>query len=237
MYPGSGEVQLLSTFLTPVTSLGWVPLLSFGERAQFVCLGRAPLFPVALWRPGPSLGILCGSSGSGTCCRGSGQGQEGWSHLGCLPTAASVEFFGWPLPVCSQVPLVPKGEVFNPLEFTTNSGLQGCPLRSGNCLSISQLGPCIFISSQVPPIMSWSYSLLVTVRNKATVLFSLDWPINEEVAFSNDEITRIWVLIHESSPFSWWDCTTTSIVLLFQILCCFSNPTLGNISDVKSKYY
>ena len=99
------------------------------------------------------------------------------------------------LPICSQVPCVPKGEVFNPLEVTINSGFQGCPLRRGNCFFKSQLGPCIFISSQVPPIMSWSYSLLVTVRNKTTVLFSSDWPINEEVAFSNDEITKKWVLI------------------------------------------
>lgn len=41
-YSGSGEVQPLSTFLPPATSLGWVPPLSAGDRDQFVCLGRAP---------------------------------------------------------------------------------------------------------------------------------------------------------------------------------------------------
>lgn len=213
--------------------------LCWGQRS--VCVpGEGPFFPVALWRPGPSLGILCGMCRSGTCYRGSGQGQDGWAHLGCLPTAASVELFGWPFcssaaryHVCPRVRSSVPWKLHQPI----NSGLQGCPLRRGNCLSRSQLGPCIFISSQVPPIMSWSYSLLVTVRNKTTVLFSSDWPINEEVAFSHDEITRKRVLMHESSPFCWWDCTMSSTVLLFQILCFFSNPTLGNFSDVKSKYY
>ena len=95
-----------SSFFPP--SLGWVPPLSVGDRAQFVCLGRAPFFPVALWRPGPSLGVLCGSRRSGTCCRGSGQGQEGWAYLGCLPTAASVGFFGWPLPICIRYHKCPR---------------------------------------------------------------------------------------------------------------------------------
>ena len=65
--------------------------LCWGQRS--VCVpGVGPFFPVALWRPGPSPGILCGISRSGTCCRGSGQGQDGWAHLGCLPTAASVSY-------------------------------------------------------------------------------------------------------------------------------------------------
>lgn len=167
--------------------------LCWGQRS--VCVpGRAP-FPRCPVKTRAFTGHTVWSAGQALAVGGLDRARMGEPTLAaCLLLLLWVIWLA-SLPICSQVPCVPKGEVFNPLEVTINSGFQGCPLRRGNCLFKSQLGPCIFISSQVPPIMSWSYSLLVTVRNKTTVLFSSDWPINEEVAFSNDEITKKWVLI------------------------------------------
>lgn len=136
---GPASFHLLAACYFP--GMGSSPLC-WGQRS--VCV---PPFPVALRRPGPSLGILCGICRSGTCYRGLDRARIGEPTLAaCLLLFCGVIWLAFLL-ICSQVSRVPKGEVFNPLEVAINSGLQGCPLRRGNCLSRSQLGPCIFISS------------------------------------------------------------------------------------------
>ena len=147
MYPGSGEVQLLSTF----PGMGSSPLC-WGQSS--VCVpGEGPLFPCCPVKTRAFIGRTVWKPQVRHLLQGVWTGPGGVSPP-WLPAYCCFCGVLWLASAhLHQVPQVPKGEVCNPLEVTTNS-FQGYPLRRGNYLSRSQLGPCIFISSQVPPIMS-----------------------------------------------------------------------------------
>lgn len=68
---------------------GFLPSLLGTEIS--LCAWEGPFSPL----PCEDQGLhwaYCVICRSGTCCRGSGQGQDGWAHLCCLPTAASVSY-------------------------------------------------------------------------------------------------------------------------------------------------
>ena len=85
MYPGSGEVQPLSTFLPTATSLGWVPPLSAGDKDQFVCLGWAPFSRLPCEDQGLHRAYCVGSPGQALAVGGLDRARMGEPTLAaCL---------------------------------------------------------------------------------------------------------------------------------------------------------